>query len=200
MDNFENYMYLAGGWILYLALHSFMASISVKMFFKQNGLKGRSYRIFYNVIAITGLLVLLLYNSTFGHQRVLPNNEVLKIMALCLGGIGVLILHATFKQYSFKGFLGVKKEISDILSTKGILQYVRHPIYLATILMLMGFFLFDPRYPTMVSIICIYLYLPVGIWLEEKKLLDQFGDQYRRYKKDVPAIIPDIKRLLKKIT
>ena len=32
--------------------------------------------------------------------------------------------------------------------------------------------------------------LLVGAWLEERKLLTEFGDAYRRYRREVPALMP----------
>jgi protein-S-isoprenylcysteine O-methyltransferase Ste14 len=34
------------------------------------------------------------------------------------------------------------------------------------------------------------LYLLVGTWLEERKLLAEFGAAYARYRREVPALFP----------
>ncbi len=33
-------------------------------------------------------------------------------------------------------------------------------------------------------------YILIGIWLEERDLVDLFGDQYRRYRQQVSMLIP----------
>ena len=36
------------------------------------------------------------------------------------------------------------------------------------------------------------VYLPIGIRLEEHKLIAQFGEEYRRYRREVPALFPKL--------
>ena len=83
-------------------------------------------------------------------------------------------------------------EISE-LKKDGILGYVRHPIYTGTILVILGFFLFIPNLPTLVSCMCMLLYLPIGIYLEEKKLIALYGSAYLEYRDKVPALFPRLK-------
>ena len=37
-------------------------------------------------------------------------------------------------------------------------------------------------------------YIAVGIAFEERDLLRHFGQTYRRYRKDVPMLVPSLKR------
>lgn len=60
-----------------------------------------------------------------------------------------------------------------------------------------GFWFFIPNVLNLVSILCVFLYLKIGIRLEETKLTEKYGDEYIRYMKEVPAVLPDLIRLLK---
>ncbi len=41
------------------------------------------------------------------------------------------------------------------------------------------------------TLISLFVYLPFGIWLEEKKLIRHFGQAYLDYRQKVPALFPN---------
>jgi methanethiol S-methyltransferase len=190
-----NYGLLVLGWIVYFAIHSVLAADSVKLIFKkllQNGF--RFYRIFYSIISTIGLLALLVLNATMETERLFNPEGLVQYLSLMLATFGVIIVSRAFKEHNALGFVGLKPEEIKFRRS-GILNYVRHPIYSGTILIVVGFFLFTPTMATLASTLCILGYLPIGIYLEEKKLIRQFGNQYIQYKKEVPSLIPKLNRL-----
>jgi protein-S-isoprenylcysteine O-methyltransferase Ste14 len=56
--------------------------------------------------------------------------------------------------------------------------------------MITGTLILLPFYSTLVFVTATLLYLPVGISLEEQKLVREFGEQYLQYKKEVKMLIP----------
>jgi protein-S-isoprenylcysteine O-methyltransferase Ste14 len=178
------YLILVAGWVAYFAIHSGLASPAIKQRYHFRG-----YRVVYVIISVAGFLALLLYNGSIAAEHFFVSSGPPRYVSLMLTTFGVMIIQSSFRQYTFMGFVGVKEEKSG-LRTDGILKHVRHPIYSGTILVIIGFFLFIPNLPTLVSCICMLAYLPIGILLEERKLIATYGDAYREYRSRVPALIP----------
>lgn len=190
VSNFKsvNYYFLVLGWFCYFSLHSILASNKIK-----NKFPARPFRIFYTLIAVSGLLALLFLTGSMKGDLFFTSKGPVRYVSLILTTFGVMIIQSSFRQYSLRGFVGLSDEKKE-LRTDGILKFIRHPIYAGTILIVMGFFFFIPNLPTLISCICMLAYIPIGIYLEEKKLLSTFGEGYLEYRKKVPAIIPFLKR------
>lgn len=149
----------------------------------------RSYRLFYSIISSVGLVGLLVLNGSIPSPYFFDKSGLVRYLSLMLTTFGVMTIQIAFRQYRLKSFVGFSQE-SNELKIEGILKYIRHPILAGLILITMGFFLFIPNLPTLISCLSIFIYLPIGIYLEEKKLKAMFGEPYTRYKASVPAIIP----------
>ena len=187
-----SYIVLAFGWVVYFILHSLLATDEMKAFAgRQLGKAFRFYRAFYSMMSLVGLISLLILNGSIHSEYFFENAGLVRYLSLMLTTFGVMTIQIAFRQYKLKSFLGFTGEKND-LSIEGILKHIRHPIYTGLIMVTIGFFLFIPNLPTLVSCLSIFIYLPIGIYLEEKKLILMFGEKYILYKHDVPAIIPKL--------
>ncbi len=103
--------------------------------------------------------------------------------------LGALITVSGAKELDLLEFFGLRRsKEKGVLSQKGVYGMVRHPLYL-------GVIMFIWFYPTLKVIDLVgntglTLYLIIGAYLEEKKLLLEFGDEYREYRKKTPMFIP----------
>jgi methanethiol S-methyltransferase len=189
----EEYILLVVGWAIYFSFHSILATNFVKKYVESISKSGfRFYRLIYSVFSTLGLLALLVANGFIQTSYFLNPFGLTRYLSLMLATLGVIVISRAFREYSFISFIGVKEE-SQQFKRSGILNKVRHPIYSGTILVVIGFLLFNPTIATFVSTCCIFFYLPIGIYLEEKKLILQFGDEYLTYMREVPSLIPKIK-------
>lgn len=107
--------------------------------------------------------------------------------------MGIFIIKRAFRNYSTGVFLGLKAEPeTGELVTEGLQNKVRHPLYSGTILIFLGYFIYNPLLSSFVSLLALFIYLPIGIRLEEKKLIEKFGQAYIDYKNEVGAIFPNL--------
>jgi hypothetical protein len=79
------------------------------------------------------------------------------------------------------------------LVTTGVYGIVRHPMYLAGIII----FTFNPNITVNGLTITVLadLYFLFGVFIEERRFLAIFGDHYREYMQRVPRLIPSLGKL-----
>ena len=181
-------------WVLYCVFHSLLANSKVKKIFNTYfKISSNSYRIGYNLLAI-GWLLALIYNlaAIKSSEIFYPNlySDILAVILMLTGG--AIMIQCIYKYFYQHSGLSVQK-ISVQLQTNGIHSLIRHPLYLGTILFLAGIFIMWPLMKNLFVIGIIIIYTLAGVWLEEEKLITQFGDAYIKYKARVPMILPRIK-------
>ncbi|WP_455278769.1 methyltransferase family protein [[Eubacterium] cellulosolvens] len=104
------------------------------------------------------------------------------IIALVLILIGITMMRSAGKMLFHEKHSGV--------IDRGLFAYVRHPLYLATLLIYLGFVLGSFSILSFVAFVLIFfMYNHLAIF-EEKELEKVFGEEYLQYKKRVPRWIP----------
>jgi len=73
------------------------------------------------------------------------------------------------------------------ISTSGILGIIRHPWYTATFL---SIWIRNIDISALIINVILSIYLIIGCHLEEKKLVLEYGEQYRNYQKNVSMLFP----------
>lgn len=85
--------------------------------------------------------------------------------------------------------------LRDELLTDGVYGIVRHPQYTGLFLAIFGQIVHWPTIPTLVlSPLIVWAYVHLAR-REEARLIEQFGDAYRKYQREVPMFIPRWRRL-----
>jgi len=131
---------------------------------------------FWKIDEVTGIA------SLYG-DKVLHN--VLAGVLLCVGGV---VFYAAFRV------MPISKH-NKCLITHGVYSYVRHPRYAALV------FLIYPAFALLVhSFLCLlstlvgYVIFRLLAVLEERKLIQVFGQDYKNYMKETPGFIPKIRQ------
>jgi protein-S-isoprenylcysteine O-methyltransferase Ste14 len=189
---------LAAAWLLWCGLHSVL--IARWWMRRMRSLLGSNiafYRLFYVVISVVTLIPVLWMQWNI----VTPLYWSWSFPWSLLQGTALLMSAAMFylgaREYDHRFFLGIR-QIEDHLaertsefsgfSSSGILRHVRHPYYTAGILLLL--FWGDITAANLIFKIAGIGYFVLGAWLEEKKLLQEFGTSYADYQKRVPMLCP----------
>jgi protein-S-isoprenylcysteine O-methyltransferase Ste14 len=180
-------------------LHSWLAAYSTKRI--SSNLFGnrmdRYYRLFFVGLAVLTLLPIL------GLIILLPSDVLwiisspwlyLTVLLQVLAVVGALV---TILQTDVMAFIGIRQALhpdqkfENKLILRGFYKVVRHPMYLFGLIILW-------LIPYMTDLLLAWviastLYFIFGSIPEEQKLLSQFGDDYQKYRNEIPWLIPGLK-------
>ena len=195
----------AAPWIILLAVliygfvHSLLATLGTKARLRKWFGPGvdRWYRLIYNTIGILTFLPILVLAASFpGRELYIISppwayfalaGQLLALVALAIGLLQTGI-------YSFLGFeqmLKPSQTSSPQIVTGGLYRWVRHPLYTAGLV----FIWLTPVMTTSLLALNIGLtiYLVLGAYYEERKLVREFGDAYTNYQQRTPMLIPGLR-------
>ncbi len=99
------------------------------------------------------------------------------------------------KQLSIATLIGVPelqstKKQNDKLLQDGIYRLVRHPRYLSAGIGIIANAIITNYVGLYILILLLFSAGYVMLLLEERELIERFGEEYRRYQREVPRIIP----------
>lgn len=175
------------GWLSFGFLHSFLAAVSVKN--KLSALTGKYYRFCYSVFA-TIHLGIVLYYQFFISAEFLFEPQYWSIPLLLIGAVFMLVSIEKYFFYLSGIDIFMNRPVDARLETAGLHQYVRHPLYFGTLLVVWSLWLMMPSIAHLVGVGMMTVYTIIGTILEEKKLLKEYGQQYADYQSKVPMLIP----------
>lgn len=184
--------------IAWCAVHSAMISVSVtECLRKRLGPCFRFYRLFFNLFAIASLAFVAVFAYSVQTEVLFSWSGYWRLGQVFLIGGAVLLFFLGMRHYDAFQFLGIKQiregsygtaiTSTGTLDTSGILAVTRHPWYLATLFLVWGR---SMDASTICVNVIISAYLVAGIYLEEKKLIREFGEQYLAYRQRVSTLIP----------
>lgn len=183
-------------WIIFSVLHSLFADErwkqKMQLVLKKNY---KFYRIAYSFFALITLTIAVAYNFSM-QSFLLWNVHIIEqvIAVVCLLSFGIIMLLFTRRFFFYLSGADVfkKQPASKQLIKTDFYKYVRHPLYSATLGFVWSIFLYSPLLSNFISCICITVYTIAGIFLEEKKLVREFGESYLHYRSNTPMLIPRI--------
>lgn len=180
-------------WLFFMLTHSWLASAWVKGFLTKKIPRLKfAYRLLYNLLAIFFIILLVYFHSKIKADRLIPNGMVIVMFGRVLLLLGIWTVFKAIGAYDLKEFVGLVPlgDSNQGLVTKGLNGQVRHPLYLGSILIMVGIFLTYPRIDVLLSMNLGILYTWIGSKFEEIKLTRVFGIAYTDYKQRTPGFFP----------
>jgi protein-S-isoprenylcysteine O-methyltransferase Ste14 len=185
-------------WLCWCAAHSLLISAPVNTWLRRHGgwLRG-THRLVYCLFSALTLSTLLLFQWSLPQRVVFSWSGWLRIPQALLLIYALIMLIGGIRVYDLSHLIGLRqwrswrqgRELPVLpFSCAGVLRHVRHPWYSSGLAIL-----WTAGPITDVSLparIILSLYLVIGTLLEERKLLEELGEPYRAYCRQVPMLIP----------
>ncbi len=173
-------------WAVYFALHSALASSSVKTRVHARWPEF-PYRLAYNILAIILLLpaIWLLWGRSW--PVIWEFDGGWRYVAWLLQGLAMTGFLLSLRYYDMGAFLGLRPESETRFAISPFHRFVRHPWYCFALVLIWSF---DMNSGRLATSIMATLYLFLGSRHEENMLVERFGAGYAEYRKKVPGLIP----------
>ncbi len=184
----------------YILFFSILHSLTAARFFKKQAyrfIEPGKYRFLYTLVS--GVTVLPILYLWYVGKNIYPPLYIIRFplsllaYAVMAAGLYLIVQSLIFiDPLDFLGFNALFKKKPPAkptgLITSGVYSITRHPLYLGGILILWA----NPQMRSVDLLVntLFTLYFTVGGVFEERKLEEEFGDEYRRYKEKVSMLIP----------
>ena len=190
------------GMLVYGVVHSLLAGRRVKQTFRA-WLGDRAYyglyRLCYNIFAAVTFMPIAFALLLLPSRQVWTLEGVAAAAGILVQVVGLVLFVMALAQIDLGRFLGLSQLGAylaseplplppEAMQTGGLYGLVRHPLYLASILVLWSQLQMTEF--MLAFNIAATLYFAIGSWYEEKRLLAAFGDEYASYQKRVPWLLP----------
>ena len=143
------------------------------------------------LILLAVFLVVWAADSFFLHASTFLSDYVSLWIRLLILGLALVVGLLLFKS----GHVVVEhRERPEGVMVTGAFRYVRHPLYLGSILTYLGLTVSTMSIFSLVLLVVIFIFHNFIASYEEKLLEDEFGEEYQRYKRRTGKWFPRVGR------
>jgi protein-S-isoprenylcysteine O-methyltransferase Ste14 len=135
------------------------------------------------ICLISFLTIWILDSFIFQYSNFL--SQFIPWWILILIAIPIWVIAGYLAFDGLKTVFGEKQEKPTVIST-GVFKYLRHPIYLGSMLVYVGWIISTLSLLSIVLFVIIALFYNCIANYEEKLLLEKFGEEYQKYMHSVP--------------
>lgn len=189
-------IYLGLAWLAYFIMHSLLASLWLKGLIAINMPSLMPwYRLIFNGFALLALLPILQFINLLSGEFVWAWSADWLWLSYSLAALSVVGFMHSLKFYDMQEFIGIRqlKEHSITIEDQEHLQispyhrFVRHPWYFFAVVLI---WTRNMDTAWLLSSLCLTAYFWLGSKLEDRKLIQYYGDSYALYARKVNAIFP----------
>jgi protein-S-isoprenylcysteine O-methyltransferase Ste14 len=151
-------------------------------------------RVLQSSLLFIGVLFLFNFLGFFTHgwleTRLLPHTGawVMAGAVLCVTGILICFWARAILGSNWSGTVTLKQ--NHELIQRGPYTFVRHPIYTGLLVALFGSAMVYGVLRCFIGVVICGFALWLKLQIEERFMIQQFGDQYTHYRQRVPALVP----------
>jgi protein-S-isoprenylcysteine O-methyltransferase Ste14 len=140
------------------------------------------------LILLVLFLIVWIGDSFFLHYSTVLSDIIPLYVFLPLSAV-VLTVSLVLASLGMKTVFGEERETPQVI-TGGVFACVRHPIYLAAVLLYCGLFLSTLSLLSLIPLCAAVIFYYKISRYEERLLLQRFGAAYREYSERVPMLLP----------
>ncbi|MDQ1329462.1 MAG: hypothetical protein QG641_2752 [Candidatus Poribacteria bacterium] len=144
------------------------------------------------IILLLLFLVVWVGDSFFLHKSTFLSDYVPLYIRLIILGFTLITAIYLFRS---SHFIASRNRRHDGVVSTGVFRYVRHPLYLASILSCIGLMISTLSLFSIALFVAIFIFYNYIASYEEKLLETKFGKEYIEYKKVTSKWVPRIGRL-----
>ncbi|MDQ6970413.1 MAG: NnrU family protein [Mariprofundus sp.] len=181
------WIWLSG--LLFAVFHSITASTTCKQWFYQRGIQEPRYRLIYSIVAILTTAVWVYFVHQLADTALYQSAGFGQVILMAIQGIGLVLMLAAFHPIDGLVFLGLRPALigTDPFVERGIYRWLRHPMYVGAMLILLAMPSQSWNGLHFSLLICVYFI--IGSRFEEQRMLREHPD-YAAYRQRVAAFIP----------
>jgi protein-S-isoprenylcysteine O-methyltransferase Ste14 len=190
------YLLIVSGVLIFGLQHSGISALRVKNYIIDRWGKEGYARLF-NATSIVGILVPFIAMNYWNWLYFVIEPSLVQPLLFSSGvvliAIGLVVAMMASRVISVSTVADMRTDREADLVTSGIYSRTRHPLYLATILLLLGLAALYPFDRVIVFSIALCVYVIIGAYLEERKLVIHYGQKYLEYRKQAGFMLPRIR-------
>jgi protein-S-isoprenylcysteine O-methyltransferase Ste14 len=173
-------------WVLYWLISAVGNKTTAR---RESYAAGFRYRI---PTAVGALLLFLPGRNPWMTLRFMPDLAIVDWLGVIFVvlGLGFTIWARVHLGSNWSGIVTVKKDHQ--LVRTGPYRWVRHPIYTGLLLALLGIALALGQWRGLIGFAFLVLAFVLKLRFEEQWMVETFGDEYARYKREVAALVPGV--------